>query len=113
VVATRYAAKSGGQTSDRHYHVFLPVLTSDMFLDQHRQLVQHHFRDINIPYSLFDCSANMRYDLDNFVDKCAVRRDLRVPDIDKVLDDYCDNGVQLNINVIRAGEWRQHSFYGR
>ncbi len=71
-----------------------------MSFHQHWQLVQYQFRDINLSYSLFQCPTAMSDDLDDLVHKRSVRGDLGVPSIHKVLYDYGDDSVKLDVDLI-------------
>ena len=77
-----------------------PPLTSNVSFHQHRQLVQYHFRDINLPYSLFQGSTAMSSYLNHLVHKCPVRGDLGVPSIDKVLDYDGDDSIELHVDLV-------------
>jgi hypothetical protein len=82
------------------------LLTMNMSFHQDRQLIQDQFRDINLPYPLFQCATAVSNDLNDLVHECPVRGDLGVPRIDKVLDDDGDDGIKLHIDVVGTGKRR-------
>ena len=44
----------------------------------------------------------MSDDLDNLGDECLIRRDLVVPVLHKVSYDDCDDGVELQVDIVPA-----------
>lgn len=71
-----------------------------MSFNQHRELIQQQFRHVNLPKSLFQRSAAVGNDLDDLIYESTIRSYLRVPRVDKVLEDDRNDGVELDVDLV-------------
>lgn len=79
-----------------------------MSLKHSRNLVQDKFYHVDLAQSLLERAAAMGDDLNNLVHKALIWGDFCIPRIDEIFHHDCDDGVQLNVDIIGARQRRQH-----
>jgi len=89
------------------------MLTGYMCFDKSRNFIQNQLGNINLSHPLLERTRTMRNDLEKFIDKNLIRRNLRIPRINEFFDNDSDKGVELMVYVVGAREGRQKLLQGR
>lgn len=83
-----------------------------MRIYQSRDLIQEQTLQIHLPPPLLQLTRAVRDDVHQLVDEDMIRRELAVPRIHKVPNDDGDEGVELQVDLIRAGQGGQELLDG-
>jgi hypothetical protein len=76
-------------------------------MDQFGQLIKDQGFQIDGSYALLKSACAVGNNVDKMVGKVVIGSNLGVPGVYKVLDEYRDDGVQLKVELVGAGQGRQ------
>ena len=87
-------------------------LTQNVGLDQCRYLVENQCFHVNPSEPLLDCATAVGDDVNDLLDEDMIRSDFRVPHLHKLLDHNGNDGVELAVYLIAAGQWGKNVING-
>lgn len=75
------------------------------------ELIEEQTSQVDLPESLLEGEGDVSDDLDNFGYEGFIWGDLVVPVLHKFPQDDGDEGVELQVDIIPTGKWRQKFLY--
>lgn len=80
------------------------TFTCNMSVDQLRKFVKYQVFQINGCYSLLNGACAVSDNVDDLISEFMVWGDSGVPSLYKVLDDYGNQSIKLEIDLVRSGQ---------